>query len=275
MTLFPIQNPWVFALGILGNLVSFLVYLAPVPTFRRIAKKKSTEGFHSFPYVVSLFSAMLWVDYARVKSNVLLVTVNSIGCLIETIYIAFFIVHAPKKHRIFTLKLVILLNFIGFGSICILTEYLAKGARKTQALGWLCVASSAIVYIAPLSVMKQVISTRSVEFMPFWLSFSLVLNALTWSSYGLLLKDIHITVPSIVGFIFGMIQMALYVIYKNIKMKPEEPKLPTIMKPITIIPSEILPLGSLPIDETNKAKNEKVQEQIQQGEREQDASHQV
>ena len=69
--------------------------------------------------------------------------------------------------------------------------------------------------------------------------------------------------------------MALYVIYKNIKMKPEEPKLPTIMKPITIIPSEILPLGSLPIDETNKAKNEKVQELIQQGEREQDASHQV
>ncbi|KAL3512554.1 hypothetical protein ACH5RR_025271 [Cinchona calisaya] len=241
MPLFSIQNPWVFTLGILGNVVSFLVYLAPAPTFYRMYKRKSTEGFHSFPYVVSLFSAMLWIDYAVVRSDMLLVTINSIGCFIETIYIVFFIAHAPKKPRIFTLKLVILLNFVGFGLICILTEILVKGAKKIQVLGWICVSLSASVYIAPLSIM----------------------------------------VPNVVGFIFGMVQMALYIIYKNLKMKnqEEEQKLPSNVKPNTINTSGIHPVCSLPIDENinYEAKDqENVQDQIELGQKEEDdASHQI
>ncbi|CAI9113144.1 OLC1v1013690C1 [Oldenlandia corymbosa var. corymbosa] len=224
MALFGIHNPWVMALGILGNIISLIVYLAPAPTFYRIIRKKSTEGFHSFPYVVSLLSCMLWIDYAIIRSDVLLITINSIGCLIETVYILLFIVHATRETKICTLKLVILLNVITFGLICVLTEFLTKGPQKIRILGWINVSLAAAVFVAPLSIMKKVINTRSVEFMPFWLSFSLVLSAVTWFTYGLLLKDMYITVPNIVGFLFGMVQVALYVKYKKFKMEAKEPQ---------------------------------------------------
>jgi solute carrier family 50 (sugar transporter) len=71
------------------------------PTFYRIYKNKSTQGFQSVPYVVSLFSAMLWIYYALIKSDeCLLITINSAGCFIETIYIVVYLVYAPKKAKV-------------------------------------------------------------------------------------------------------------------------------------------------------------------------------
>lgn len=72
------------------------------PTFCQIYKKKSTEGFQSVPYVVALFSSMLWIYYALVKkeASLLLITVNSFGIVIESIYLGIFLVYAPNKIRV-------------------------------------------------------------------------------------------------------------------------------------------------------------------------------
>ncbi|KAJ7957204.1 Bidirectional sugar transporter SWEET [Quillaja saponaria] len=185
MAIFSTDNPFVFTFGILGNIVSFVVFLAPLTTFYRICKKKSTEGFQSLPYVVSLFSAMLWIYYASLKpGEILLVTINAFGCVIETIYIAIYIAYSPKQARMLTLRLVLLLNFGGFFLIILISHFLAKGSNRVQVLGWICVAFSVSVFIAPLCIMRVVIRTKSVEFMPFSLSFFLTLSchyvALLW-----------------------------------------------------------------------------------------------
>ena len=87
------------------------------PTFYRIYKSKSTEGFQSVPYVVALFSAMLWIFYALVKSGEgLLITINAAGCVIETVYIVMYLVYAPRKAKVFTAKIILLLNIAASGS---------------------------------------------------------------------------------------------------------------------------------------------------------------
>ncbi|KAL2453855.1 Bidirectional sugar transporter SWEET12 [Abeliophyllum distichum] len=220
MALFAMHNPLVLTFGILGNLVSFMVYLAPLPTFYRVFKKKSTEGFHSVPYAVALLSSMIWIYYAWIKSNeFLLITINSVGCVMETIYLVIYIVYAPKKARILTLKFLLLLNFGGFGLILILTHFLTNGSKRVQVLGWICVSLSTSVYLAPLSIM----------------------------------------IPNVLGLIFGVLQVILYMIYKNKKRDAEELKLPTHVKPNLIAstdqiqPVSILPL---PIPEENVEVND-------------------
>lgn len=53
------------------------------------------------PYVIALFSAMLMIYYALIKTNsFLLITINGIGCFIETVYIVLFLIFAPKKARV-------------------------------------------------------------------------------------------------------------------------------------------------------------------------------
>ncbi|WVZ51615.1 hypothetical protein U9M48_002743, partial [Paspalum notatum var. saurae] len=198
------------------NIISFMTYLAPLPTFYRIYKNKSTEGFQSVPYVVALFSAMLWIYYALVKSDeTLLITINSAGCVIETLYIAVYLAYAPKKAKLFTAKILLLINVGVFGLILLLTLLLAAGQNRVVLLGWVCVGFSVSVFVAPLSIIRQVVRTRSVEFMPFSLSLSLTISAVVWFLYGLLIKDKYVALPNVLGFTFGVIQMGLYAFYRN------------------------------------------------------------
>nr|CAD1824364.1 unnamed protein product [Ananas comosus var. bracteatus] len=101
MAVLSLHHPWAFTFGILGNIISLMVYLAPLPTFYRVYKKKSTEGFQSIPYIIALFSSMLWIYYAFLKPDAsLLITINSIGCAIEAIYIITYLVFAPKNAKL-------------------------------------------------------------------------------------------------------------------------------------------------------------------------------
>ncbi|KGN63458.1 bidirectional sugar transporter SWEET10 [Cucumis sativus] len=213
-----------FVFGLLGNIISFMVFLAPLPTFYKIYKKKSAEGYQSVPYVVALFSAMLWIYYALLKTNAtFLITINSFGCVIESLYILLFIIYAPTKLRFQTAKVIFLLNVLGFGLMLALTLVLAKGEKRLKVLGWICLVFNLSVFAAPLFIMGKVIKTKSVEYMPFALSFFLTLNAVMWFFYGLLLKDYYIALPNVVGFVFGIIQMILYVIVKHIGNKSRIP----------------------------------------------------
>ncbi|XVF44360.1 hypothetical protein PTKIN_Ptkin02bG0114100 [Pterospermum kingtungense] len=189
------QHSWAVAFGILGNIISVLVYLAPVPTFYRIYKKKSTESFQSLPYQVALFSSMLWLYYALIKKDAfLLITINSFGCIVETIYISMYIAYASKNSRMSAMKLFVAMNVGLFSLILVLTHFLVKSSIRIQVLGWICVAISVSVFAAPLNIVARVIRTKSVEFMPFNLSFFLTLSAVMWFAYGLFMKDLCVAV---------------------------------------------------------------------------------
>ncbi|KAK3004150.1 hypothetical protein RJ639_019046, partial [Escallonia herrerae] len=230
-----------FAFGILGNIVSFLVYLAPLPTFYRIYKKKSTEGFQSIPYAVALFSSMLLLYYGFLKPNgLMLITINSIGSVMETIYLIFFLTFATKEAKEYTTKVVILFNIGAYGGIVFSTFAFVSGHPRLTLVGWICAVFSVCVFAAPLSIMvhklRQVIRTKSVEFMPFSLSFFLTLCAIIWFFYGFLIKDYYIAMPNILGFAFGIAQMLLYSIYKSNKNQvlPEVDKFQDLTSVIVI-----------------------------------------
>ncbi|KAL9329869.1 hypothetical protein ACSQ67_004872 [Phaseolus vulgaris] len=211
--------PYVFAVGILGNLVSFCCFLAPVPTFYRVCKKKTTESFQSLPYVAALFTSMLWIFYAYIKTGeILLITINAFGCFIETVYLIIYITYCPKKARYFTFKMIFLFNVGVIFLVVLLTHVLAKErTARIELLGWICVVLSTSVFAAPLSIIKVVIRTKSVEFMPITLSVLLTVSAIMWMAYGILLRDIYVTLPNFVGITFGTIQIVLYFIYRKHK----------------------------------------------------------
>lgn len=70
-------------------------------TFWRIVKQGSTEDFSGLPYVCTLQQASLWVYYGITKPGATLVaTGNSVGVVMEIIYVTLFLIYAPPRIRV-------------------------------------------------------------------------------------------------------------------------------------------------------------------------------
>ncbi|KAL8479200.1 hypothetical protein ACS0TY_026175 [Phlomoides rotata] len=143
-------------------------------------------------------------NWLRIRGNInthyntnayMIVIINGIGCVIETIYIFIFVIYAPKKARIRTMSLIFLFNVGGLGVIMLVSLLCVKaGSHRVALVGWICVAFNLAVFVAPFSIMRQVVRTKSVEFMPFTLSLFLTLCATMWFFYGFFIKDYYIAV---------------------------------------------------------------------------------
>ncbi|CAD5328061.1 unnamed protein product [Arabidopsis thaliana] len=195
-----------FYIGVIGNVISVLVFLSPVETFWKIVKRRSTEEYKSLPYICTLLGSSLWTYYGIVTPGEYLVsTVNGFGALVETIYLK-------------TVVVVAMLNvFFPIAAIVATRSAFEDEKMRSQSIGFISAGLNIIMYGSPLSAMKTVVTTKSVKYMPFWLSFFLFLNGAIWAVYALLQHDVFLLVPNGVGFVFGTMQLILYGIYRNAK----------------------------------------------------------
>ncbi|KAL5565991.1 hypothetical protein UlMin_029155 [Ulmus minor] len=205
-----------FIVGLIGNFISILVFASPIKTFCRVVKKKSTENFKGIPYVTTLLCTSLWTFYGFLKPDgILIITVNAAGATLQLIYVTLFLIYAPKDKKIEIGKLAAILNAGFLGFVLASTLLAIREDIKLTFVGFLCAAVTIGMYTAPLSIMGMVIKMKSVEYMPFWLSFFLLLNGGVWSIYAVLVKDFFIGVPNAIGFILGSGQLVIYLMYRN------------------------------------------------------------
>ncbi|KAL8108238.1 hypothetical protein AgCh_024619 [Apium graveolens] len=91
------------AAGVAGNIFAIVLFVSPIPTFRRIVRNGSTEQFSGLPYVYSLLNCLicLWYGLPYVTPGIILVaTVNSVGAIFQLVYIVIFIAYAEKTRKV-------------------------------------------------------------------------------------------------------------------------------------------------------------------------------
>ncbi|KAL5747744.1 hypothetical protein ACOSP7_024761 [Xanthoceras sorbifolium] len=203
--------------GVLGNIISLFLFLSPVPTFVRIVKKRSVEQFSPAPYLVTLVNCSVWVLFGLPMvhpHSILVVTINGTGTAIELVYIALFLFYSNNKKqrlRVF-LALLVELIFIALVTILVLT-LLHTTKQRSMVVGIICILFNVMMYASPLAVMKLVITTKSVEYMPFFLSLASFGNGVAWFTYAFLPFDEFIIIPNGLGTVFSMGQLILYACY--------------------------------------------------------------
>nr|QUJ17882.1 SWEET2a [Hemerocallis fulva] len=217
-----------YAAGIAGNLFAFVLFVSPLPTFRRIIRNRSTEQFSGLPYVYSLLNCLIcfWYGLPFVSQGVILMcTVNSVGAAFQLVYITVYILFADSSGKVKISGLLIAV-FGAFALVMYSTlQYFDHGMRKL-VVGYLSIATLISMFASPLSVINLVIRTKSVEFMPFYLSLATFLMSISFFAYGMLLQDFFVYLPNGIGSILGAIQLLLYAYYsKNVSRDTRLPLL--------------------------------------------------
>ncbi|KAM0888375.1 hypothetical protein ACQ4PT_028418 [Festuca glaucescens] len=159
---------------------------------------------------------MMWLLYglpAMTPHNMLIITINVIGITIELHFIALFLAYSVGAAR--RRVLLILVAEVAFvAAVAALVLNLAHThTHRSMVVGILCVFFEAGMYAAPLSVMKMVIQTKSVEYMPLFMSLASLACGISWTAYALIKFDIYITIPNVLGVLFAVGQVIMYAIY--------------------------------------------------------------
>ncbi|KAK8672554.1 hypothetical protein V6N13_110919 [Hibiscus sabdariffa] len=176
-------------------------------------------------------NCILWCFYGLPivkKDNLLVLTINAIGLVIELLYLTVYVIYAnDRKKRLIVAY--ILIGEAGLAVAVVLVAMLAfNGSHRTFFVGVLSDIFNIVMYASPLAIWRKVISTKSVEYMPFWLSVAGFSNGVCWTIYGFLPIDIFILISNGLGAIFGFIQLGLYgYFYLNGKDTSKEGKKPS------------------------------------------------
>ncbi|KAI3769379.1 hypothetical protein L6452_00481 [Arctium lappa] len=205
------------AAGVAGNIFAFGLFVSPIPTFRRIIRNQSTEQFSGMPYIYALLNCLIcaWYGCPFISSdNILVTTVNSVGAVFQLSYIIIYITCAEKRKK-FVMSGLLVAVFCLFAVIAIGSLLVSDLEVRHLVIGFLSCATLISMFASPLSVMNLVIQTRSVEFMPFYLSLSTFLMSTSFLLYGIFNLDPFIYVPNGIGTILGIAQLALYFYYNN------------------------------------------------------------
>ncbi|TVU03699.1 hypothetical protein EJB05_16335 [Eragrostis curvula] len=219
--------------GIIGNVISFGLFLSPVTVFWRICKQRDVEEFKPDPYLATLLNCMLWVFYGLPivhPNSILVVTINGIGLVIEAAYLIIFFLFSDNKKR---LRMLAVLGVEAVFMVIVVCSVLLAAhthEKRSMIVGILCVIFGSAMYASPLTIMKKVITTKSVEYMPFFLSLVSFLNGVCWTAYALIRFDLYVTIPNGLGTFFGLVQLILYACYyKSTPKKEKNVELPTVV----------------------------------------------
>lgn len=210
-------------LGIIGNLTSFIRLAAPLPTIIRHQKKKSVEKFKYHPYIAAIINCFLWVFYSMPfvhPHRIPVTTVNGLGLIMNLAFLITYMIYTTNTKRA-AITLYLSAEFLILALLSVVTLLLFHGhTPRSNFVGIFCDIFGIAFYGAPLVAMRNVIETKSVEFMPLSLSLTGFVNGIVWSAYSILRFDLYLLINNGFGALISTLQLILYAIYY--KSTPKE-----------------------------------------------------
>mmetsp|Transcript_12289 Transcript_12289/g.13174 ORF Transcript_12289/g.13174 Transcript_12289/m.13174 type:complete len:247 (+) Transcript_12289:95-835(+) len=217
---------WIKFCSNMAPMAAIFVFMAPYPTIRQVVKDKSVGSLPLLPYSSMISNCILWFVYGILTQEKKVWFTNLIGLVFGLFYFSRFIKYVPPKSLTLpgTVRqhMQACLGIIAATSIWVLICYLTV-RRKNQwmlyasiMVGKAAVLFCLLMFASPLSALKTVLKTRSARSIPLPFTLATILNCFFWSVAGLgEFHDFNIYFPNLMGLAFGLIQVALKILFEN------------------------------------------------------------
>ncbi|KAL8570385.1 hypothetical protein ACOMHN_035803 [Nucella lapillus] len=214
-------------LGTAASVSSILCQLVGLQICVKIVRKGGTDLMSPVPFITSLVSSCLWLKYGLLQNNSNLVLTNAASAILQMIYVFIFYTYTSKKSHFH--RLLIIASFILFSPLLYLHFVQRDVSKGAYHLGLLCCCMTVCCYASPMATVRDVCRTKSVESISFLLVLSNFVSGVCWFWYGILLKNLFVTMPNCLGVLFGVVQLSLFCCYPSTRHR-HKTVMPTLLK---------------------------------------------
>ncbi|GFT20183.1 sugar transporter SWEET1 [Nephila pilipes] len=209
-------------ISIVGNIATVctvLSGLSGLPICLEYIRKGSTLNSSVLPFLAGMICTNLWLQYSVILNDSMLLTVNLITTLLQTMYVlCYFIITSNKKTTLQMFGIAIIFLFFTY----IYGFHVIGKNAAINTIGFMAAFSSIAASATPLANVSQILQTKSSESLPFPIIFSTFVVTTLWFIYGMLVEDSFIQIPNIIGAILSGFQLSLIVLYPSTKAIKKE-----------------------------------------------------
>jgi hypothetical protein len=192
----------------LGVFLFLGIVVSSVQTALVIINRESCGDLSPLPFMALYINSSIGTVYATMVKDHLLLIANSFGVVFGTFCVMAY--HKYSDPPIDSIKFYTIPTLFTSSAFCI--AVFSNWDNKEDIVGWMMVLCALILCGAPLSTLRIVFRDKSTITMPFSTSLLTFLNAICWTSYGIIdAKNVMITLANLVGSVLGALQMILFI----------------------------------------------------------------
>ncbi|EGZ08362.1 hypothetical protein PHYSODRAFT_254062 [Phytophthora sojae] len=204
---------------VLSIATAVFVRFSPLPDFRRIYAAKKVGEVQILPVVTLITNCVVLVWYGYLSDDIfpLLATavLGLITCSGFTLVFYYYTDDRQAVHRILLWALLFIVLVCVYGALGVYGLTGQSDDSVGTAFGAISIVTSVALCGSPLATTRRVVREKSTASMPFTLSLAKFTNGAVWIVYSVMIKDIWVFIPNVMGFVLSSVQMAIYVIYPS------------------------------------------------------------
>ncbi|CEM09786.1 unnamed protein product [Vitrella brassicaformis CCMP3155] len=188
-------------LAVVCPVTSFLLFFSPFGVVKTAISKNSAEALPVKLFVVQSLANLLAIDYGLKVQNLPVVVTNTIGVLLQVTWLSshHYITRRNSRWHRFALSIA-----LGVGVVFYMCSF-----ADERIVGVGVFVANFMLFGTPVLQLGEVLATRKSDGIPFAISLAMVITNACWSVYGLLVEDVVLWLPSVLGYLLSVFQLLI------------------------------------------------------------------
>ena len=136
---------------------------------------------------------------------------NLLGGIISFFLMLIYLAYEIKKY---TIDAILNILIILTGSYAVFKGFTIMIDDDT-IIGKICFGTSCLLFLTPIQIIYRVMEEKNYNLIPIYLANVSLFSSCFWIIHGILIKDLYIVFPNVIGFILSKIQIFIFLKYKR------------------------------------------------------------
>lgn len=179
-------------------LFTIAVFSTGIPQCWVMIKQKDTENIPFLPYIMTCVNNAIWIVYSMLINNWTVYIVNVIGVILQITYICIYLFYSRFKAKE---SQMIVAAAACISLVIVYAYFTGNSTFTTNLIGILCNIVTILMFSSPLAELRTAIREKSTKTISFPLTVATFFCTLSWTVYGMLIKDMYLIIPNGLGLL--------------------------------------------------------------------------